>query len=270
MAVVSISQPASPSARNSAPRQTGNATNRVTVNIYALPSERITRNLIGRYFGDTGLLFPYIYEQAFLDTYDEVNANGFTKVRRTWLGLLNMIMAMATSTTVNGGLSAEQRARDSDVYYDRAAGLCERQIMRGTSLEVGKSNVSLGLLLMLTILVQYLLLTSQYLQGTQRSVEAWTIHGLAVKGALQLGLHSAAASGRFSNLEQEFRKRTWYGCVVLDRTLSMTFGRPAAIPDDYVRIDLPRSLEPPASDVAQAAANDPKQQISVHFFVATM
>jgi Fungal specific transcription factor domain len=57
----------------------------------------------------------------------------------------------------------------------------------------------------------------QYLQGTQNPVQAWTSHGLAVKAALQLGLHSRDASRAFSPLEQEIRKRTWYGCVVLDR-----------------------------------------------------
>lgn len=57
----------------------------------------------------------------------------------------------------------------------------------------------------------------QYLQGTQKSVQAWTIHGLAVKAALQLGLHSKDASKAFPSLEQETRKRTWFGCVVLDR-----------------------------------------------------
>lgn len=139
-AVISISQPASPSARASAARQTFEAANRGNVNIYALPSEATTRNLIARYFEDTGLLFPYIHEQAFLDTYNEIKANDFTKVRKTWLGLLNMIMAMATSTTVENGQSAEKRARDSDIYYQRASGLCEKQIMRGTSLEIGKHN----------------------------------------------------------------------------------------------------------------------------------
>lgn len=138
-AVISISQPPSPTATGStAARQASKIPNRNNINIYALPPETTTRSLIARYFGDTGLLFPYIDEQAVWDTYNEVKANGFTKVRRTWLGLLNIIMAMATSTTVENGLSAEKRAQDSDIYYHRATGLCEEQIMRGTSLEIGK------------------------------------------------------------------------------------------------------------------------------------
>lgn len=65
--------------------------------------------------------------------------------------------------------------------------------------------------------MQYLLLMGQYLQGTQKSVQAWTIHGLAVKAALQLGLHWKEASRAFSPLDQEIRRRTWYACIVLDR-----------------------------------------------------
>lgn len=107
----------------------------------------------------------------------------------------------------------------------------------------------------------------QYLQGTQKSVQAWSIHGLAVKAAFQLGLHSSEASKRFSDLEREIRKRTWYGCVILDRTLSMTFGRPAAIPDDYVRISLPRHYR---EILGEGPPLSPLKEASVLFFNATM
>ncbi|KAJ6090666.1 hypothetical protein N7499_003380 [Penicillium canescens] len=133
------------------------------------------------------------------------------------------MLAMAKVTAVSGHAPAEIRIEESTVYYRQALNLCRGEILRGTTLEV----------------VQYLLLMGQYLQGTQKSVQAWTVHGLAVKAALQLGLHSKGASQAFSPLEREIRKRTWFGCVVLDRTLSMTFGRPPAIPDSYVQLDLP-------------------------------
>jgi hypothetical protein len=67
------------------------------------------------------------------------------------------------------------------------------------------------------ILVQYLLILGQYLQGTQKSVQAWTTHGLAISAAYQLGLHSPDANQGYSPLEREIRKRTWFGCVLLDR-----------------------------------------------------
>ena len=126
---------------------------------------------------------------------------------------------------------------------------------------------------------------SQYLQGTQKSIRAWSVHGLAVKAAFQLGLQSSEASAEFSPLEREVRKRTWYGCVVLDRlaqhralatkpladyhrTLSMTFGRPAAIPENYVKLDLPVDYD----DIlpSSTAGFDPVKRNSVLFFNATM
>lgn len=64
-----------------------------------------------------------------------------------------------------------------------------------------------------------MLLMSQYLQGSQRSIQTWAIHGLAVKAALELGFHSELALQRFEPLEREIRIRTWYGCVVLDRSV---------------------------------------------------
>lgn len=137
-AIFSISQPPSPSGRIQSLRQNVKNGNRDHINIYALPSESTTRALIAQYFGDTGLLFPYIHETTFLDTYNEIKNNEFTKARRTWLGLLNMIMALATSTTVESSLGAEKRTRESEVFYQRATGLCEKQIMRGTSLETGQ------------------------------------------------------------------------------------------------------------------------------------
>jgi len=120
----------------------GNGTARQQVNIYILPPELKTRDLITRYFSNTGLLFPYLHEQAFLETYDQMKNDNFKRVRRTWLGLLNMVLALATSTTVQSDLTAKIRAADSDVYYERALQLCEKQLMRGTSLEVGKWLVS--------------------------------------------------------------------------------------------------------------------------------
>ncbi|KAH0279183.1 hypothetical protein KCU91_g1929, partial [Aureobasidium melanogenum] len=190
---------------------------------YTLPPEAELEVQLAAYFENTGFLFPFIHPPSFLETYKSVKDNRFTKVRRTWLGLLNIILAMATSTDYRNGASAIERTARSDVFYNRALTLCNTQMLRGTNIEI----------------VQYLLLMSQYLQGTQKSVQTWIVHGLAVKAALSLGLQSESANSRFSPIEQEVRRRTWYGCVMLDRSQCLTFGRPSSIPDSYVRITLP-------------------------------
>ncbi|KAH7169928.1 c6 zinc finger domain-containing protein [Dactylonectria macrodidyma] len=219
------------------------------VEMNVIPPDHETRKLILYYFSNTGLLFPFIHQESFMETYERMRQQNFrTDVRRTWLGLLNMMLAMAVSTTGCAEDATEYNSQQSDIYYRRARELCKTQMLRGTTLET----------------VQYLLLMSQYLQSTQKSVQTWTTHGLAVKAALSIGLHSRDAMLKFPPIEQEMRKRTWFGCVLLDRSLSMTFGRPGAIPEDYVKLDLPMPL-PPCDGVAIIHSNT-----SVAFFNATI
>ncbi|KAL7894090.1 fungal-specific transcription factor domain-containing protein [Trichoderma sp. SZMC 28014] len=217
---VSKSRPPSP---EPTPGKTNNLMRDAGVNIYALPSEERTWSLIQQYFHKTGQLLPFIHEPSFCKTYLQMKNERFRAVRRTWLGLLNIILAIAASLSAKDDIPVDKRIQESDIYYQRANGLCDRDSKRNASLEM----------------VQYLLILGQYLQGTQKSVQAWTTHGLAISAAYQLGLHSPDTNRGLSPLEREIRKRTWYGCILLDRTLSMTFGRPCTIPESYIKLDMP-------------------------------
>ena len=117
-------------------------------------------------------------------------------------------------------------------------------------------------------IVQYLILMSQYLQGTHKSVQTWTTHGLAVKAALAIGLQSRDAMAKFSPTEQETRKRTWFMCVLVDRHLSMTFGRPSTIPDEYVKLDPARLI--PIDSATSDAADIMRDEKGIEFFNGTL
>ncbi|KAF2154754.1 hypothetical protein K461DRAFT_101621 [Myriangium duriaei CBS 260.36] len=222
-----------------------------TASAYILPPPTQLESLLESYFQKTGVLFPFIHPTSFLQTYHDIRSNGFTRLRRTWLGLLNMVLAMAVSTDGTGKLSALERAAQSNIYYSRAVALCNTQILRGSNLEI----------------VQYLLLMSQYLQGTQNSVQTWNIHGLAVKAAFSLGLHSEHANSRFPPIEQEVRKRTWFGCILLDRSLCLTFGRPSSIPEHFIQVSPPI----PWTNINNATANrHDKDDISTVFLTAAI
>lgn len=108
-----------------------------------LPADAHTRELMGAYFSNTGLLFPFIHEQTFLETYELMRRGDDSHragIRRTWLGLLNMVLAMAVCTSDQVEDSTEGgRPSESDVYYRRARELCKMQMLRGTTLETGTS-----------------------------------------------------------------------------------------------------------------------------------
>lgn len=108
---------------------------------YTLPPEADLEAQLAAYFDNTGFLFPFIHPLSFLETYKSVKENKFTKVRRTWLGLLNIVLAMATSTDCRDEVSAIERTAASDVFYKRALTLCNTQMLRGTNLEIGKGTL---------------------------------------------------------------------------------------------------------------------------------
>ncbi|KAK5210789.1 hypothetical protein LTR41_003401 [Exophiala xenobiotica] len=218
---------------------------------FGMPGDDQIDVLVEQYFSDVGLLFPNLHKPTFLESVAEMKRKRPRSMRRTWLGLLNMVLAFGTLTIVRDDWGAELRAAEARTFYERAVCLCDPMALAGTSLEV----------------VQYLLLLAQYLQATHNSVQTTNALGLAVNTAIRIGLHSRQASESLAPLERELRNRTWYLCVVLDRVLGMTLGRPAAIPYSYVKIDLPRQFEISASPVT---LYDPDEKYSLGVFNATI
>lgn len=110
---------------------------RGSINIYALPAESQALALITKYFLKTGQLLPFIHEQSFRETYIQMNRNNRTMVRRTWLALLNIIFAMAVTLSIDRDMSAEKRIEESDMYYQRANLLCDKESRQTISVELG-------------------------------------------------------------------------------------------------------------------------------------
>jgi hypothetical protein len=184
-----------------APRNSTITPGNIDIDPYAVPPEMLTEKLIQRYFSDAGMLFPYIHQATFLENYKHMRKCGSKQTQLSFLGLFNMLLAVATNMTEDSELDRHRRAVDAQIFYQRGVGLCDRIFMSGSSLET----------------VQLLLLMTQYLQATQKSVQTRVMHSLAVDAALQIGLHSPQASRHYSPFEQEMRKRVWYMCMLFDR-----------------------------------------------------
>lgn len=132
--MVTASRPISPSNYRPNGRE-----NYASIQTNVLPPDHETQRLLRCYFSNTGVLFPFIHEQSFLETYDRVRSDNFRKdVRRTWLGLLNMILAMAVCTASWPDEGASDQFQQSEIYFRRAQELCKSQILRGTTLEIGE------------------------------------------------------------------------------------------------------------------------------------
>ncbi|QYT05586.1 Zn(2)-C6 fungal-type domain-containing protein [Trichoderma simmonsii] len=194
-----------------------------TANLYGLPKETIALRLIKLFFSDTGMIFPITDEETILQAYYSVINVDDRLINPSCFCLINSIFAIATYISAKPDRSPIENAQDSEAYCEKARAIWACTESNTAQLET----------------VQYLLLMAHYYQGTNRPDEAWSLHGQAVQTAYQLGLHSRSLCYGFSASEAERRRRTWLGCVVLDRLFSMTLGRPFIIPSSYINIDPP-------------------------------
>lgn len=122
-------------------RLVGNqSTNQDTGSCNQLPPDQRTKELIRRYFSTTGILFPYIHEVSFLEIYERLKKHNFRiGARRSWLALLNIMLAMASC----GGCQDAGNAKtmESDVFYRRSQELYDNQMIVGATLESGERRI---------------------------------------------------------------------------------------------------------------------------------
>ncbi|KAI1676012.1 C6 transcription factor [Pyrenophora tritici-repentis] len=219
------------------------------ISITSLPEVAVMNRLLDTYFDTAGVVFPFLLEETTRKTYSECLKNGFKRARRTWLGTLNMMFALATMLDRENFPSAKKRFERGDLYYHRAVGLCG---------ELSKHVVSLET-------VHYLLMVVMYCQGTQRSVQAWNIHGLLTRSAMALGLHSCVAGKHLDPIQAEYQRRTWVIIYCLDKVLSAAFGRPASVPDEHAVDRQPSAALYHTPSMSESGADIPGDFLAVSF-----
>lgn len=183
-----------------------------------LPSEPEATFFLHEYFDTVGLFFPCIHRDTFLAKYKDFRRNDCGHTSRSWLALLFIMFAVmyqmrsfASPTNVEDILSRE--------YFRRGLDLAMPEAVTDSDLETGNLSPFLASpqdLINGFELVQLLCLMTCYLQCSTNSTQTWSFHVLAVKAAMQIGLHSLEATQNLPLLQRELRKRTWFWCIVND------------------------------------------------------
>jgi hypothetical protein len=196
---------------------------------FGLPSRFVADRLVDAYFKYRHPLNPYLHEGTFRQRYrsiwlsQDVGGEEVTQQSLAWFGLVNLVFAFGSDHANVTGRSAADRTR----YFKRS-----------------KCLIFSGLLQMGTMeLVQALLLMGQYLHGSLELNNCWTVVGLAIRTAQGLGLHLDPTRVTTDRIEQEVRKRVWWGCFVIDRVLGMKVGRPTMPDGPGVEVDMPLAVD---------------------------
>lgn len=107
------------------------------VDEFMLPREGLLEALMDEYFNHAALLFPYIHEPTLRTIYVELKISRFRSARRTWLALLNMVLAIASKLRTSALPVSNVSDGDDTRYYRRALKLCYRYMFCVTSVEMG-------------------------------------------------------------------------------------------------------------------------------------
>ncbi|KAJ0110287.1 uncharacterized protein J7T55_000720 [Diaporthe amygdali] len=88
--------------------------------------------------------------------------------------------------------------------------------------------------------VQGLLLMTVFAVNERRRINSWHGIGLAVRTAIDLGLHRASTSSSSDVMMMEMQRRVFWSVYALDRNVSISLGRPCSISDADFDVPLPR------------------------------
>jgi hypothetical protein len=195
---------------------------------YVLPTRKTADSLMSLYWELVHPLYPFVDKEGISTVYESLWQSGSPVYDEPDdLCALNIIFALACQLSPN--IKLEQRKASSEISFRRARRLLNYDLWQAGSFQ----------------LVQILLLFGQYLQSSNDPHQCWMVVGLAVRTAQSLGLHLPETSAQIrSPRRQQLARKVWYGCVLMDTILSMTYGRPTMIESRAVTaVPLPLAID---------------------------
>ncbi|TGO59598.1 hypothetical protein BCON_0043g00540 [Botryotinia convoluta] len=191
---------------------------------YNLPTREQADSVLTSYFENVHVLYPFLDKLELQEGYVEIwSCEKYTTDQGSLICLINSVFAISsrqTRTTVSN-------------YENMAAIFCRRA--QGF-LNIQECSVRL---------VQSYLLLALYFQSMGESRTCWIYVGNAIRTAQMLELHLPETSERIVKSQaRDSLRKAWHSCVLMDREVSMLYGRPSMIdPQAAATIPLPLLAE---------------------------
>ncbi|PYH45827.1 MFS transporter [Aspergillus saccharolyticus JOP 1030-1] len=90
----------------------------------------------------------------------------------------------------------------------------------------------------------------------------WYMVGLAMRTAIDLGLHRKANENNLDPFTAQMRRRLFWTVYYLERVVSMSLGRPFSIADRHIDLPLPLDVDDDVHDPAVLTASPPMDRIT--------
>ncbi|KAK5049041.1 hypothetical protein LTR84_005463 [Exophiala bonariae] len=192
-------------------------TSRYRVTAFHVPPRREADVLMANYWTWVHTMYPILHKPTFDTRYQalwQVSEQSQTTLEDILFHCrLNVVFALAAH--FRSEIAPLDRRSMSETFFSRSEHLLPMELLDFANLEM----------------VQSLVLMAQYLQSTDKPNYCWSIVGLAIRMAQAIGLHldspeRVVAGKKYDQVDVEVRKRVWSSCILLDRVLAMTYGRP--------------------------------------------
>ncbi|CAK46998.1 C6 transcription factor [Aspergillus niger] len=221
---------------------------------YTLPSRQRADHLLRCYWRLVDPLYPFLDKDDFEATYHSIwRGEDLGIESRVFTCLLNTCFSIAC--LLDSSTRPQDRETQGVEFYKRARDLVTLDLIRHRSIPT----------------VQCFLLLAEYLRSTDDAQECWTFVGFAIRMAQSLCLDVPSTSVQTSSNQNLIRK-VWHGCVLMDRALSMTFGRPFMI-TSLAATEIPYPVAHPNSAIC-TCYTIPHQQtatdLDTHFFIESL
>lgn len=199
---------------------------------YPLPARHEATPLLQYYFDNVFVQLPFFVETSFWTSVDAVYQSGgrFAKPFDHWM--LRMVLAIS---------SASVSYHNNDKSHQRAWALVSEALTYAE--EVLRPGSISG--------IQAILLLAQYSLVDPVRFRSWYLVGMAVKVAIDLGLHQDPPAEVSTNPDRlDIRRRVFHCIYCLDRGLSPAMQRTYSFSDGSVNVALP-SITAPGAPIEQ-------------------
>lgn len=186
---------------------------------FSLPPRSVADRLLNEFWQRVYYLYPIFHRPTFENAYQSLwdgSSKADTPALGGELGLGGSPGAGPTTIVFHCALNTIFALGCSYIHMP----ILERSNVTQTYFLRAKQFIGLDLLEMHNIgVVQTLLLMTLFLQSTPFASRCWNSVGIACRVGQGLGLHVDPNQINRGPIETEIRRRTWHGCVVLDRSV---------------------------------------------------
>ncbi|ESK85307.1 pathway-specific nitrogen regulator [Moniliophthora roreri MCA 2997] len=191
-----------------------------------IPRPTVLQKLLPLFFARMGSHFPFLTEASLMSNIDHEDPSR----RVTAPLLLNATCALA--------------ARFSDVPIIRSQARDKSPATYGIPFAEKTKQLLVPLLgFPSSNTVAALLFLAYFSFGLNNEGALWTYSGMALRMAVDLGLHQDVEGYSASEIQRASDRLLWWSCFILDRTLAFGTGRPVTVKDKEIKVSLPTENE---------------------------